>query len=134
MRRVAGIAFALFCLAADASAQGLPAPSTWQNQRKSVMNVAAVDPTTGEVKGQYTNNAAGFACQGVPFDLGGKVLGNKLTLIVVWKNATSNCDSITVWRGRLRGTKIRARWDLSYVDGNGNIRMLRGSDTFERAQ
>ena len=62
------------------------------------------------------------------------MLGNKLTLIVVWKNATSNCDSITVWKGRLRGTKIRARWDLSYVDGDGNIRMLRGSDTFERAQ
>jgi hypothetical protein len=131
----AGISFVLLCFtASDVFAQALPAPSSWQNQRRSVMSVVAVDPTTGAIKGQYTNNAAGFACQGVPFDLGGKTSGNKVTLIVVWKNATMSCDSITVWKGRVSGNKIRTRWELSYVNGAGSIKELRGADAFERTQ
>jgi Avidin family len=124
----------IFFSATEVPAQSLPAPSSWENQRKSTMNIVAVDPATGNVKGLYTNNAAGFDCQGVPFDLGGKISGNRVTLIVVWKNATISCDSITVWKGRISGNTVRTKWQVSYVDSGGNLKTLRGADTFVQAR
>src|SRR5581483_286966 len=66
------------------------------------------------------------------FDLGGQMVGDKARLIVAWKNAAVSCEAMTVWRGRIRGLTLRLRWELFFVDENGDIKRLRGSESFEQ--
>jgi hypothetical protein len=126
MLRFVGILIALCTLATTAFAQGL-APSVWKNQRGSVMKILALDPS-GAFKGVYINYAAGFQCQGTPYDVNGRVHGTRIAFKVIWKNIFADCHSTTVWRGRVGGQTMPTRWVLRTDAG----RVLRGADTFQR--
>lgn len=131
-------AFIAICLAltlgsAVASAQSIPAPSTWKNQRGSEMTIKSVDPAN-VFTGEFVNNAPDFECRGTPgFDVKGSLINGRLVFAVVWKNATRNCNSITAWRGRLQGNTMNTTWILVYADRNGRVQTRTGRDTFQRA-
>jgi Avidin family len=117
---------------AVATAQGISSGSAWKNQRGSEFIVTSVD-VQGKLVGQYVNNATGFECQGVPFDVFGTTTGSHVWFAVIWKNATMTCNSLTVWRGRVAGKKIRTAWELFYIDQKGVVRKLIGRDTFTKS-
>jgi hypothetical protein len=119
-----GFTILLFA-AATASAQVPPAPSTWKNDKGSILNVWSV---TGDVVlGQFINQAQGFECQGIPYPAAGRVQYNgKLFFVVTF----AKCNSFTIWHGRVNGPQIKTKWTLFYVDKNGDPAKLNGADTF----
>src|SRR5262249_9229627 len=131
-RIVSAVLFLLIASATHCLAQALPAPSVWQNQRGSVMKILALDPATGAFSGIYINNAVGFKCQGTPYAMWGGARGSRVVFNVIWKNNVEDCKSSTVWYGRTFYRTIQTNWVLTYVDQNGNIRKMRGSDTFQQ--
>ena len=115
-----------------AQAQTLPPNSSWKNQRGSEMKIGSIDEK-GAFIGEYINNATGFDCRGTPgYEVKGSQSGNRVWFVVVWKNADKNCNSVTAWRGRLRGRTMNTTWSLAYVDQSGRLRVLNGQDTFQQ--
>ena len=106
----------------SASAQGLPVPSYWLNQRGSEMKLYAINPQ-GTFQGVFINHAAGFSCQGKPYSLTGHEWGHR----VVFGVNFTDCNSRTVWFGRVLGNTIRTRWVL-YVSNPFHV--IRGYDVF----
>jgi hypothetical protein len=82
----------------------------------------------GTFKGVFINHAAGFQCQGTPYDLWGRAIGNHVKFVVIWKNWTADCKSKTVWRGWAAGKTIATRWVLTGYGFNP----LRGTDIFQQ--
>jgi hypothetical protein len=80
----------------------------------------------------YSSRSVPPPPEDLTFDLGGQIVGDKARLIVAWKNAAVSCEAMTVWRGRVRGPTLRSRWELFFVDENGDIKRLRGSESFEQ--
>lgn len=133
MKRV--LALLLFGFAfAPLSAHAQIAPfSTWVNERGSVLNVGTVDPGTGAFTGTYTNNAAGFGCQGYPYGVSGNAKGTAVNFVVNWKDAGApDCRSITIWNGNIAGTQLVTRWTLDYVGADWQFHQSRGKDVFNR--
>lgn len=119
-------------LTGEASAQGLPVPSTWTNQRGSQLTVFA-SGGGGSFSGQYVNQAVGFDCRGMPFDVVGQSNGGRVSFVVTWKNSFKSCNSIAVWRGTVSGNVMQTQWQLDYADlASGTIKVVRGTDTFQR--
>src|SRR5690242_7309627 len=113
VRFVSTLLVAMFALAGAASEQSLPIPSTWQNERGSVMKALKAGTSGGAFSGVYINNAAGFKCRGTPYDLTGEVDGTRVTFTVVWKNAAADCHSTAVWRGQITGRTLATTWTLT---------------------
>src|SRR6516162_2089956 len=82
------------------SAKGLPAGTSWKNQRGSVLTINSSD-AKGAFKGSYENNAPGFGCHD-KFDASGTVHGATVIFYVTFKNATQSCDTVTIWRGTVK--------------------------------
>src|SRR5215469_12012843 len=103
----------------SASAQSLPIPSYWQNQRGSELNVIpAVTPCLGCFGGFYWNHAAGFQCQASPanpkpYTVTGYTRGPYLRFKVIWDNGIQNCHSTTLWQGYVQGDTMRTSWLLT---------------------
>jgi Avidin family len=132
--RIALAAFALLIEVAPTFAQTLQAPSEWKNQRGSELRIESVDGS-GAFKGHYVNNAAGFGCQGVPYDVTGKVDGQSIQFVVLWVNATERCNSLTSWRGIVSGRTISTNWQLATVDkATGEVKLIAGESVFERTK
>lgn len=128
MFRAAAVALFGLCFVVNANAQSLPSPSTWKNQRGSVLTIETVDPA-GTFKGKFTNSAPGFRCQGKPYDASGRATGSNLFFVVTF----TECNTVTRWRGRLSANRIPTTWSLRYVDAQtGAFRSLNGSDAFDR--
>ncbi|KRR17590.1 hypothetical protein CQ14_25980 [Bradyrhizobium lablabi] len=122
--------FALVSLPAHAQ---LAVPSTWVNQRGSILSIQAIDASTGNFTGTYVNNAAGFSCRGQPYAMAGNVAANKIDFYVNWTSPTApNCRTITIWNGRVAGDKIPTRWKLYYVGSDWNFHKMTGQDLFTR--
>ena len=141
MTHKAALALALVFLiagAATAFAQNLTAPSTWKNQRGSIMTISSI-AGDGTFKGSYENKAAGYPCQST-YDMNGTVKRHKVSFVVVWKNKqdsdTTNqldCRSLTVWTGHLSGNQISTHWSLAYGNAaTGKIDISRGRDMFTK--
>ncbi|HEV1999332.1 MAG TPA: avidin/streptavidin family protein [Xanthobacteraceae bacterium] len=114
-----------------AAAQGLPASSTWKNERGSELTVTTVD-ATGKFSGTYVNRAAGFGCQDEPFDVSGHAWSRRVVFSVVWKNANQDCRSITTWAGFVRKAALSTTWQLARVDPKtGRIKVRWGRARFE---
>ena len=109
-----------------ASAQALPVPSYWKNQRGSEMKIYSID-ADGNFRGVYINHAVGYRCQNSPYDVVGRASGSRVVFKVVWKNWIEDCKSSTVWRGRVSGATIATRWVLTHQSG-----VMRGTDVFQR--
>jgi hypothetical protein len=112
----------------SASAQSLPVPSYWTNQRGSEMKLYNIDPQ-GNFDGVYINHAVGYSCQNMPYALVGHASGANVAFAVVWNNGVQNCNSKTVWHGRVTGKTIVTTWVLSTYPGGAPIG--KGSDTFQ---
>jgi hypothetical protein len=114
-----------------ASAQSLPVPSFWMNQRGSYMNLYTMDPQ-GNFTGVYMNNAEGFKCRyspsNPPYKVTGQAHGANVTFTVVWNNGVQDCNSTTVWRGHVIGQTMPTSWVL-YGPG---IQPQYGSDVFQQ--
>lgn len=118
----------------QAKAQSISAPSTWVNQRGSVLKIDAYDAAKRTITGSYYNHAPGFKCQGEPpFPLAGNVRGNRIRFSVAWKDATRDCNSRTDWRGVFNDRLITTKWLLYYTDAStGKPAIMRGRDQFSR--
>lgn len=114
---------ALLLTSLTASAQVLPPFSSWLNQRGSSLYVAFVNGN--QFSGTFINRAPGFQCQGIPYPANGAVNPNGAVTFVV--NFT-NCNSMTTWTGRIKGSQIPTKWILVYK----NRPYMRGTDLFTR--
>jgi hypothetical protein len=131
--RVAAGLLVLLSSVVQTMAQSLPAPSTWQNQRGSILTISTIDGS-GQFAGKYENRAAGFPCQDT-YDMEGAVTGSQVSFVVVWKNANpkNNCNSVTAWRGTLAGNKLSTSWQLAYGNPkSGKIEIKQGRDYFTK--
>jgi hypothetical protein len=130
MYRLITALFVLVAITVSASAQSLPVPSYWLNQRSSEMKLYNID-AQGRFLGVFINHAAGFSCQNTPYDLEGRVWRDHVGFAVVWKNWVTDCKSMTVWHGRVSGHTIWTRWVLYVRKGNNAIPVLHGRDAFQ---
>ncbi|MGM4954220.1 avidin/streptavidin family protein [Bradyrhizobium barranii] len=112
----------LFTLISVPAHAQLPAPSTWVNQRGSVLSIQTLDASTGNFTGTYINNATGFSCRGQPYPVAGIVMASKIDFYVNWTAPSApNCKTITVWNGRVAANNIPTRWTLYYVGSDWNF-------------
>jgi hypothetical protein len=112
----------LVAAAVSASAQGLPVPSYWLNQRGSEMKLYAINPE-GTFQGVFINHSSGFNCQGRPYALTGHEWGHRVVFAVDFPD----CNAKAVWFGRVLGNTIRTRWVLHVSDP---FHVIRGYDLF----
>ncbi|WP_407185380.1 avidin/streptavidin family protein [Bradyrhizobium centrosematis] len=115
-----------FFLPAGATAQGLPTPSYWKNERGSELFVWSAN--SGAIQGTFTNHAQGFACRGIPYPASGTVRSTRLYFVVTF----AQCNSFTRWVGALKGSSMPTSWTLFYVDKNGKPGQTKGTDIFTR--
>jgi hypothetical protein len=120
------------CVSVSAFAQNLPIPSFWLNQRGSELKLyPATQP--GSFDGVYLNHASGFKCQASPtnppYHVTGHSHGARVTFKVVWNNGVENCESTTIWHGRVTGRMMKTHWILF---GPGISPPLRGVDIFQQ--
>jgi hypothetical protein len=132
MARPALLALLAFIFAmATATAQDLRPGSSWKNRRGSVLTVATVD-ARGSFKGTFENKAAGFGCHD-KFEATGTIARTHVVFYVTFKNASMNCNMMTVWRGTVSGSRLSVRWDLALTNTKtGRLRFYRGVDIFTR--
>lgn len=123
---------AFVILPAFAYAADIAAPSTWVNERGSVMTIDSVDASTGKMVGKFVNNAAGTSCLGDPgFDLGGQNETDSVRLFVTFKNQSEDCHSITLWQGTVENDTITTIWELVYLTPDG-FSTTTGADVFKK--
>jgi hypothetical protein len=129
MKRLSAL---LFLVLAPPLAQAqVTAPSTWVNDKGSVMSIQTLDTSSSKFAGTYVNKATGFYCQGQPYEMEGSFKANKVDFYVNWKSGTApNCKTITIWNGRIAGNKITTRWKLYYVGTDWSFHKLTGRDVF----
>jgi hypothetical protein len=128
MLRIIAALFLLLASAAAASAQVLSS-SVWQSQRGALLKVVAVDPATGNFTGVFVSGPAG-TCQGVPYDLVGRVRGPRV-VFQTSRNWTTDCRATTVWSGRFVSPTILVT-SATYVAPNGRVARVRGTEVFQR--
>jgi len=127
-RFLAVTAFTL-AMACSAGAQTMATPVKWQNQRGSELTITSID-ATGALKGTFVNKAEGFECQNTPFDVTGRLFRSSEIFFVV---TFGPCNTVTRWRGNIRGSKMRTYWLLTYVrPKDGGFTRLSGVDRFEK--
>jgi hypothetical protein len=131
MKRILALLFFVF-VPFSVQAQITPF-STWVNTRGSILTVWFVDPSTGAFSGTYVNNAAGFKCQGAPYEVSGATRAPAVTFVVNWTGiAVPDCRSMTIWRGSIVGPTLRTRWTLDYIGSDGKFHRIRGADIFTK--
>lgn len=115
----------------------LPVPSVWENQSGSVFYIDAVD-AGGHFIGRYINGAAGYRCQGIEYDVEGRVFAPLITFNVVWRTEAETCHTITSWTGVIEGDVIDTQWSLvrwndpGSDSGAGGLARFDGTSQFER--
>ncbi|QDM17079.1 hypothetical protein FNL55_14570 [Tardiphaga sp. vice352] len=120
----------LFPISAQAQITPL---STWVNTRGSTLTAWFVEPVTGSFIGTYVNNAAGFECQGAPYEVRGLTKGTAVTFKVDWNGlGVPDCKSTTIWQGRVVGPTMSTRWTLDYTGRDGKPHRMYGRDRFTR--
>ena len=122
-------AFALLLIATSAQAQSGLVPSSWKNQRGSLMHADWPILPNG-FGGDYVNLAAGYPRgHGTPYPMSGTLDGSKISFSVVWVNPFENCHARTDWKGTISGNTIKTRWVITLEDGKV---WKRGIDIFTR--
>ena len=115
------------------TAQTIPVPSIWTNQRGSTLYLDAIT-ANGQITGHYINRAQGTFCQNVSFPLVGWVYGNGITFTVKWQNPIESCNSITSWTGFLNQGNINTLWQLVVNGSTSTQQIMQGSDIFTPLQ
>ena len=102
--------------------------SVWTNQRGSVMKITFVSQLSN-FRGTFTNNAADFACKGIPYPVSGTNASIQVTFTVNF----AKCRSAATWRGNVQGLGMTVPWILKYVDQGGHPQTTTGFDFFWRS-
>jgi hypothetical protein len=117
------------------SATTISVSSTWKNQRGSVLEITDVSPD-GTFQGTFVNNAPGSLCIGTPYAVKGSAdapTGSvRFEVSFTGDASVENCFTVTAWRGQLVGGTIETNWSLAYASGDGDLRVIGGSDTFTK--
>ena len=113
-----------------AFADNLPIPSYWTS-RRGEMKIYSID-AGGNFTGMYASRAAGISCQNTPFDVHGREAANGVRFTVVWKNSVQDCESTTLWFGRVHSKSIRTWWVHTYRDSQGAVRRMRSTENFRQ--
>jgi hypothetical protein len=129
MKRVFLALIVLLGFQSLAAAQGLPAPSLWQNQRGSTLELLFVDPS-GSFQGQFINQAKGYQCKGIPYP----AVGTTRAAAVVFSVTFVQCSSHATWYGVVNGNTMRTNWVLLYAPPNGPPQKSQGTDVFTRVR
>jgi hypothetical protein len=116
---------------APAFANELTAPSVWENQSGSLLYVDEID-ADGRFAGRYVNGAVGYACQGIEYDVEGRIFDPLITFDVVWRAEAETCHTITSWTGEVSGDVIETEWSLVRVNAAGEFGRFEGVSRFER--
>jgi hypothetical protein len=127
MKRILLALVVLLGFQSFSAAQGMPAWSLWQNQRGSTLEVYFADPS-GPFQGQFTNQAQGYECKGIPYPAAGTSRGSS----VVFSTTFVKCYSHATWFGVMSGNTITTRWILLYAPPNGPAKKFQGADVFKR--
>lgn len=126
-RRIALASLLSLTSAASVVAQSIPTPSTWVNQRNSVLTIDSIDDK-GKIIGKFVNNAPDTECKGASFDLSGKQKGGSIIVAVVF----TPCKTVTVWKGKITGSTFKTRFRAAYPNDKGEIVIWRGTDVFTK--
>ncbi|MBI1237686.1 MAG: hypothetical protein GC188_13485 [Alphaproteobacteria bacterium] len=122
---------------ATAFADDLAVPSVWENQSGSVLFLDTMDDE-GRLTGRYVNGAAGYSCQGIEYDVEGRVFEPLITFNVIWRAEAETCHTITSWTGAIEGDVIATEWALvrwvapDPVSGEGGLGRYAGESRFVR--
>jgi hypothetical protein len=127
MKRILLALVVLLGFQSFAYAQGMPAPSLWQNQRGSTLEVYFAD-SSGVFQGQFTNQDPHYDCRGIGYPGTGTSRGSA----VVFSTNFVKCYSHATWFGVINGNTIVSRWVLLYAPPNGPAQKSQGSDIFKR--
>jgi len=109
----------------------IPAPSTWTNERGSIMTIQSAS-ADGVFSGTFVNKADRTFCKDDPYLLEGRLEGDKIWFAVAFADradANKNCMTVTSWHGSFSAKVIETTWSLAYPGPNGLI-VIGGSDTF----
>lgn len=90
--------------------------STWISRHGSVMVLDR--GRDGLLQGYFVNNAPGKGCRGIPYELSGRMVEEKIAFQVSWRNGVADCPTQTQWRGHIKpsqdgGFEIVAEWQQS---------------------
>jgi len=130
---IRNIALAVALISAPACAQNSAAPSAWENQSGSMLYIDAMD-AEGRFTGRYVNGAVGYSCQGIEYDVEGRVFEPLITFNVVWRAQEETCHTITSWTGELVGDVIETEWSLVRTTDEGEFGRYSGESRFERRE
>jgi hypothetical protein len=135
MKRLVTALLLVVATSVSAFAQGLPLPSSWQNDRTSTMTLRLSKSRAAvNFNGLYCNRAVGFGCQCGNnvnlYKVTGQADGSAVKFSVVWNNGREDCHSTTVWTGTVSGGSMWTNWTL-YRQGQPPIY---GTDYFWRTQ
>ena len=132
MMRFSTCVLVLLSGAVAAHAQTGGREGTWANDHGSQLVFTSVG-ANGSISGTYANNAPGFECRGVAFPITGWLDGDMISFTTRWKNATSDCKSITAWTGYFYEGRLAVEWVLTYQDGvEGRPKVRTGTDFYRR--
>jgi hypothetical protein len=82
----------------------LSGPSTWTNQRGSVLKVTSV--SRGMVRGIFINQNPDIGCQGIPYPVTGTNFGVQITFTVNFVK----CKAVVKWQGDVSGFGMSTPW------------------------
>lgn len=132
MMRFSTCVLVLLSGAVAAHAQTGGREGTWANDHGSQLVFTSVG-ANGSISGTYANNAPGFECRGVAFPITGWLDGDMISFTTRWKNATSDCKSITAWTGYFYEGRLAVEWVLTYQDAvEGRPKVRTGTDFYRR--
>ena len=113
---------------ASAAAQTITAPTTWINQRGSILKIDTIDPK-GKITGWYTNKDPKTECRDTAYPIGGRTDGKAILFVT----AFPPCFTVTEWQGALSGpTMLSTKFEAAYPQGNGHLAIWKGADVFTR--
>ena len=113
-------------------ADDLPVPSSWKNQRGSIVTFAS-KASTGELTGTFTNQFSRFPKCLDTFDLVGMVTGNQVSFVSTMKNSTVDCHLLVAWTGTMsKGTLTTAVELAEASPATGKISKFSSKDVFTR--
>jgi hypothetical protein len=84
----------------------LSGPSTWTNQRGSVLKVTSL--SRGTFRGSFINRNPDIGCLGIPYPVTGTNFGVQITFTVSFVR----CRAVVKWQGDVSGFGMSTPWVL----------------------
>jgi hypothetical protein len=84
----------------------LYSPSTWTNQRGSVLKVTSL--RLGTFRGVFINKNPDIGCLGIPYPVTGTTFGPQITFTVNF----AKCKTVVKWQGDVSGLGMSTPWQM----------------------